>query len=136
MSKKSIRKYLTTAFIAACVTICLLYWFGVFSGELTTSEILCSLADAFFVTGVLTLGAFGLLFLSSQGIFDSLSYVGSMAVRSFVPGMRLGGYEKYGDYKIRKDEKRIRIKDFLFILYVGLAFTLLGGIFTMVFSFM
>ena len=130
------KKYLVTIGIVSSVTLCLLYWFGTFSGELTASEILCTLADSFFVSGILTLVAFGFIFLSSQGVFDSLSYVGSMAVRSFVPGMRLGGYEKYGDYKIRKDEKRIRTKDYLFILYVGLAFTLLGGIFTMVFSFM
>ena len=132
MNKKSIKKYLFVAIIDIIVTVSLLYWFGVFTGELTADEIMCSLADAFSVTGIITAGVFGLLFLSSQGLFDSLSYVGSVAVRSFVPGMRLGKYEKYGDYKMRKEEKRIRIKDFLFILYTGLAFLFVGLVFTVI----
>ena len=116
MSNGKWKKYLIAGGIAVIVTFCLLYLRNVFTGTLTTLEWVRSFADAFSSTGMLYLAVFCLAYLASQGLFDGVGYVGSMAVRSLMPGMRLGGYEKYGDYKMRKEEKRIRIKDFLFIL--------------------
>lgn len=130
---KTLKKYLITSLIALIVTVGLLSAFGLFSGELTGDETIRAFADAFTAVGVLLIALFCLAFVSTQGMFDGLSYVGMVAVRSLVPGMRYGKYEKYGDYKVRKNDDRGDVKNYLFMLFIGLGFTAIGVVFTVLF---
>ena len=135
MSSSKLKKYLIAGGIAAIVTFCLLFVRDVFTGTLTLLELVRSLADAFSSSGMLLLAVFCLACLATQGLFDGLGYVGSVAARSLMPGMRFGKYEKYGDYKVRKAENRMKVKDCFFLLFIGLAFLLVGIVFTIIFFF-
>ncbi len=135
MKNSKVKKYVIVAIIGAIVTISLLYALGLFSGELTIDEMICTLADAFSATGLLMIGVFCLLLVSSKGMFDGIAYAGTVAFRAIVPGMRLRSYEKYGDYKLRKAENRQDAKKPFFILFVGLGYTFVGLVFTVIFYF-
>ena len=120
-----------TVSISIIATICLLLSFNFFSGELSLQEVMKALSDAFSVTGIILLVLGALVFVSTQGMFDSVSYAGKFVIRAFIPGARSTPMEKYGDYKVGKSEKRITGYSFLF--FVGIAFTLIGILFTVLF---
>lgn len=128
---KKIKKYVITSVIAGIVSVCLLYSAGVFTGALGVSDIMRAFSDAFIVPGVLLILFFCLVFSSTQGMFDSLTYSGKMIARMFVPGAGRQPMEKYGDYIVKKSEKRIT--GYSFLAFVGLAYVLVGIIFTILF---
>ncbi len=131
MNKEKIKKYVITVSISIIATICLLLSFNFFYGELSLQEGMKALSDAFSVTGIILLVLGALVFVSTQGMFDSISYAGKFVLRAFIPGARSTPIEKYGDYKVGKAEKRITGYSFLF--FVGIAFILVGVIFTILF---
>ena len=131
MNKSLFKKYAVAVIIAAIATVCLLLIFDFFSGELTLQEGMKALSDAFSVTGIIFIAMGALVFVSTQGMFDSVSYAGKFVIRAFIPGARSTPMEKYGDYKVGKSEKRIAGYSFLF--FVGIAFTLIGILFTVLF---
>ena len=73
------------------------------------------LCDAFTVPGMLLILAGCLMWASTTGVLDGLSYAVRYAVFSLIPGKRLERDEKYGDYIMRKREKRVKGYGFLFI---------------------
>ena len=128
-----IKKYIITLLSASFVTFGLLLALGLFENGLGTSELMGIFSDAFFVTGIVLVSVFVLSFVATRGTFDGISYVGKMALRGFVPGMRNGEYERFGDYKVKKMENRAEAKSYLFLLVIGLSFTLVGVLFTVLF---
>ena len=129
--KRKVKRYVMTSAISLAITITLLISFGFFSDALSTSEKMKALSDAFTVPGIMLLALGALTYASTEGMFDGISYAGKFAIRALVPGMRNNPLEKYGDYKLAKNEKRA--KGYSFLFFVGLAFALVGVIFTVLF---
>ena len=128
-----IKKYIITLLIASFATFSLLLALGLFKNAHATSELMGIFSDAFFVTGVVLISVFVLAFVATRGTFDGISYVGKMALRGFVPGMRNTEYERFGDYKVKKMENRADVRSYMFLLFIGLGFTLVGVLFTVLF---
>lgn len=99
----------------------------------TAVQYLC-LCNGFTVPGILFLSIGALVFVSSKGFFDGISYALRGLVRRLVPGGQTseGSMEKYYDYLQRKKDKRIKGYSFLFVtgmifLGIGLVFQTLYG---------
>lgn len=129
--KKKVKKYVITTTASLSITVGLLINFGFFSGMLSVREKILALSDAFTVPGIILLAISALMYVSSEGVFDGISYAGKFAFRALVPGMRNNPVEKYGDYKLAKNQKRITGYSCLF--FVGVIFTFVGVIFTALF---
>jgi len=129
--KLAVIKYAIATAVAGVISLLLMNSFGVFSGTLPIDQIFRYMSDAFFVPGALLVLFGAMVFISTTGFFDSIGYIGAVAIRALVPGMRLNRGEKFVDYKERKSESRIT--GYSFIFFVGLAFLLLGVLFTVLF---
>ena len=128
---KKAKRYVITSIIAFAITVILLVVSGFFSVELSYREKIKVLADAFTVPGIMLVAFGALTYVSTEGIFDGVSYAGRLAFRALVPGMRNNPVEKYGDYKLAKNEKRA--KGYSYLFFIGLAFAFIGVIFTALF---
>lgn len=73
------------------------------------------LCDAFTVPGMLLILFGGMMWASSQGALDGLTYVVRYALFSLIPGKRLERDEKYGDYLEHRMQNRVKGYGFLFI---------------------
>jgi hypothetical protein len=73
------------------------------------------LCDAFTVPGMLLILFGGLLWASSLGAMDGLTYVVRFAVMSLIPGKRSKRDETYGDYLEHRMQNRAKGYGFLFI---------------------
>ena len=73
------------------------------------------LCDAFTVPGMLLIMFGCLLWASSLGALDGLSYVVRFAVMSLIPGKRAQRDETYGDFLERRMANRTKGYGFLFI---------------------
>ena len=127
MNKRAVVKYCAAILIFAFASLCFLLLRGAFSTEYGTAELFGILSDAFALPGIIGIMVFLLVWISSTGFFDTLSYGLNVAARSFIPGMRIYRDEKFADYKERKDKNRP--KGYSFLLVVGSGFTLVGVIF-------
>lgn len=88
------------------------------------------LSDAFGGPGIIMALLPCLFWISEDGLFDGLTYaLATLGNMLTFRGMKK--QEKYYDYKMRKAEKRI--KGYWFILFVGLGFILVSGIFLILF---
>ena len=72
------------------------------------------LCDAFTVPGMLLICFGAMLWVSTTGALDGLSYAVRFAVYSLIPAKRLERDEKYGDYIERKSQNRVKGYGFLF----------------------
>ena len=129
--KSKIKKYSLTIIIGLIITVGLLFSFNFFSGELSNIDTMKALSDAFSVSGILLLAYGALIYVSTEGMFDGVSYAGMFVVRSLVPGMRRNPIQKYGDYKVSKEGKRC--SGYAYIFFIGLGFLAVGIIFTILF---
>lgn len=129
--KNRILKYSLTVGVALGVAYAIASARGVLNGGLSADVIYRYLSDAFFIPGAILVLIGALVFISTTGFFDSLGYIGTVAVRALVPGMRMQRAERFADYKERRSEGRIRGYSFLF--FVGLVFLAVGGVFTVLF---
>ena len=87
-----------------------------------------TLADGFFVSGIL-LSGFGVLYrISADGFFDGIAYGLKRAFLSFIPGGRLKKEENYAAYKERKTKNRMKFKNWA-PLIVGVVFILVSVFF-------
>lgn len=100
------------------VFVALLAWIYISNREFVGAErveqylILC---DAFTVPGVILVMVGCLVWASTQGALDGLSYAMQYAIYSLIPGKRLEADETFGDYLERKRSKRAKGYSFLFI---------------------
>lgn len=129
--KNKIKKYSLATIIGSIITVGLLFTFNFFSGELSLVDGMKALADAFTVSGILILAYGALIYVSTEGMFDGISYAGMFAIRTLIPGMRKNPIQKYGDYKVAKDEKRC--SGYAYVFFVGLGFLAVGITFTILF---
>lgn len=125
-----VKKYLICFAVMGAFTVGILSSVG-YSAEHPLDVKLLNLSDAFFVPGVVVFLFGVLVWVSTTGFFDSIAYVVNIGFRALVPFMRRGEYEKYYDYKLRKEEKRV--KGYGFILISGLVYLLIGAIFAILF---
>ncbi len=88
------------------------------------------LADAFTIPGVIFIMVGALVFVSTAGFFDMLSYALGRFAGAFIPFYRKKD-ETFFDYKTRKSEERFRGYSFLF--YVGILFLVIAGVFMILF---
>ena len=127
--KSTILKYLVAVAIGASITLLFLYLNDFFvASQLEVKYKL--LADAFTIPGLLYIMLSVLLFVSSQGTFDILTFGIGKFTKSLIP-MSHKNVESFYDYKTRKDEGRI--KGYSFILFTGIAFTVTAIVFTILF---
>ena len=128
---KNFKKYLITTVIGVFVTVYLLFSLGLFENQNGPTGAMLILADSFSVVGIIMLSVGALIFVSTEGVFDSISYMGKFIARALIPGWRKTPLDKYGDYKVAKSEHRL--SGYAFILIVGLGFTVVGGVFTVLY---
>ena len=93
-------------------------WFILALREFSSSDAAAvkylNLADSFTIPAVIILMVGVLVWISTTGSFDMFSYGLSRAKESFVPSVRYKD-EKFYDYKMRKEKKRIKGYSFLFV---------------------
>ena len=81
-------------------------------------------SDGFFVAGLILSGLGGLIWISSTGFFDMLSYGFHSLLVLFSGLKKPETHESFYDYKTRRDERRGKPQ--FFILIVGLGFLALS----------
>ena len=123
--KKQLLKYSIATFVGAAFTLLILSMQGFFATDAVIVKYRM-LVDATSAPGmIMTLLPF-LLWMSTDGLFDGLTYA-LAALGNMLTFRGAKKHEKYYDYKKRKSEKRV--SGFWFILFVGLGFMLISGIF-------
>ena len=127
VNKRTLIKYGAATLVFGALSIFHLSLRGVFDTAYSKAELFAILSDAFALPGIIGMMVFVLLWISSTGFFDMITYGVSIAGRSFIPGMRIYKDERYADYKKRKEKNRLT--GYSFILFVGVVFTLLGMLF-------
>lgn len=128
--RKNLLKYGIT--VAVCLAFAAIFCYSreFFQQTLTVKyRILC---DAFTIPGSICLCLGILIWASTDGFFDGLTYCLSIAWRSFIPGGRAAPAEKYYDYVMRKRDKRIT--GYGFIPIVGAVFMAIAIVFLLLFN--
>lgn len=130
--KKLFAKYLFSTIAGATLTFFVLSNRGFF--EATDSALkMLYLADAFTIPGVLILMLGVMVWISTKGLFDILTYSLGRFTRTLIPFTKTTD-ERFGDYKERKSENRIKSYSFMFI--VGGVFLFAAIVFTVIHSVM
>ncbi len=127
--KSSLIKYGITVVVASLITVTILYTRD-FGSALELSEKMRILADAFTVPGVILIMLGCLVFVSTSGFFDMISFGISRGVAMLIPFSHKSK-ETFYEYKTRKNEERFTGYSFLF--FVGLAFLAAAIVFTVLF---
>ncbi len=133
-TKKTVIKYLVTIGIAFAATL-LVIWLRDLSAEGDLQQRYRILADAFCVPGVILMCFSGIMWVASDGFFDSLGYAFSRVGGMFIPAFKIK-HETFFDYKQRKSEKRAEKESgsFWYLFFVGLGFVLVSAIFTVLYE--
>ncbi len=119
-------KYLVTIGAAAFASLLILWLRDYWSAQTLVAQYRI-LADAFTIPGVILMCFSGLMWVSSDGFFDSIGYAFSRVGNMFIPFMK-NKHETFYDYKLRKGDKR-KGGSFWFLFFVGLGFVLVSLIF-------
>ena len=122
--KSKIIKYGVVSAIGLLMGYFVLNNYGFFESDdvLYRYRVLC---DAFTIPGVIFIMCGALVWISQQGMFDTLSYAGKMIKDQF---SREHEHIKYGDYVVEKREKRNH-GGFGFLVITGLAFVAISLVF-------
>ena len=131
MNKKTIVKYVAATIVFALATLFCLSLRGAFGGTHSKSELFGILSDSFVIPGIIGIMVFILVWISTTGFFDMITYGLSIAGRSLIPGMRIYKEERFADYKERKEKNRL--SGYSFLLFVSVGFTLVGIVFLMLY---
>ncbi len=127
--KKAVIKYLSAIAAGGVFTLLVLLINGFFTTDVAIIKYKL-LADAFGGPGIIMILLPVLFWISTDGFFDGITY----ALSRFGQMITFRGalkQEKYYDYKQRKAQKRM--SGFWFILFVGLGFVLVSGVFLVFF---
>ena len=95
-------------------------------------DIYSNLAAAFTVPGLLAVLIGALVWVSTTGVFDALTFGVGILFKGLLPFKKGERFERFYDYKARKDEKRLT--GYGFIVISGAIFLVIGIIFTALFS--
>ena len=129
---KLLLKYSITLVSAGLMTLILL-WLRDYGAAESLQDKYKILADAFSIPGMLLVLFTGLLWVSSEGVFDGLGYAFSRVGSLFVPFHKKSMEHKtYYDYKMEKKDKRAQGYSFLF--FVGLLFIAISVVFILLFE--
>jgi hypothetical protein len=111
--KARLTKYgLCALFVAVMAYVYLLSRDFAGAGNKERYQLLC---DALTVPGVLLVCAGALVWVSSLGALDGLSYGLRLAFRALIPGKRLQKEESYHDYVRQRQAKQVKGYGFLLI---------------------
>ena len=91
------------------------------------------LADATTVPGILFIMSGALVWASSLGALDGVSYALGKAVRALIPGGRFREDEKYADYVERRREKAKKSAGPRFLFVTGAVFMVISLFFVFMF---
>ncbi len=130
--RKLLLKYGIATAVAGGMTALVLYLHG-YADAVTQADRYRILADAFTIPGVILVMVAALIWVSTFGFFDGLSYAARQFAGLFWP--MFGKKHKhltYYDYKVEREEKRFGGYGFLF--FVGLAFVVVAVVFTILHS--
>lgn len=125
-TKNRLLKYGITTVVTASVSVLIMYLNGLFEATdiLTRFKLL---ADAFTIPGVILLCIGALIWVSTDGMFDGLTYA-AKRLGSLIPFYGKNyTHERYYDYVMRKRGKRI--SGYGFIPIVGAAFVAIAVVF-------
>jgi hypothetical protein len=128
---KLLWKYLICFGVMGIFTVSMLISLG-FSFANDLVDIYRDLADAFTVPGLLMVLVGSLVWVSTTGFFDTLTFGVSILFKGLLPFKKGERFERFYDYKARKDEKRLT--GYGFIVISGAIFLVIGIIFTALFS--
>lgn len=126
---KTLKNALIKYGIAVLVCGLMVWWMIYMNGYSTYLPTIIKyriLCDAFTVPGLLTLNVGILVWISTKGGLDALSWAVTNMVFSLIPGMAYKR-ESYGDYKERKNANRA--KGYGFLMLTGLAFLVIALVF-------
>ena len=129
MKIKAILKKYSIALIIG-ISMCLLVLSG---NDFSTQSLVDKyriLTDAFSIPGIVFIMVGALVFVSTEGFFDMLSYGLGKFAAALIPFNRKKD-ESFFDYKTRKNEERFSGYSFLF--YVGILFLVIAGVFMILF---
>ena len=130
--RKLLLKYSITAGVALIATLFIM-WLKDFESAEALHVKYQILSDAFSVPGALLMLFTGLLWASSEGIFDGLGYSFNRFGSMFIPMYKKSlEHKTYYDYKKEKEQKRPHGYSFMF--FVGLFFFLVGIVFMILFK--
>ena len=130
-TRKTVIKYLAT--IGGAMLMCLIViWLRDLGSEENLAQRYRILADAFSVPGVILMCFSGIMWVSSDGFFDSLGYAFSRVGGMFIPFIKTK-HETYYDYKQRKKEKRKK-EGFWYLFFVGFGFVLISVVFVVLYE--
>lgn len=119
--------YVVTFIIGAVMALGILLMDRAFSADLSTLDRIRFLSDAFFVPGVLIFCVGMMIFVSSKGSLDGLTYSLQFFKREVFLRQKM---ETFADYKARKAEKKTPYR---FLLLTGSVYLLLGLLFTVIY---
>ncbi len=127
--KKLIYKYGITTVIGLFFTFTTLYLndYWLMTEKVEKYRIL---TDAFSIPGVILIMVGGLVFVSTDGFFDMISYSLGRLRNSLVPFSKKSN-ESYYDYKTRKSGQRF--KGYSFLFFDGIAFLIAAAVFMILF---
>ena len=128
--KKILIKYGISIGVGAALVLLFLDLNGFYAAEVLTDKYKL-IADAFTIPGVIFVMVAALVWVSTTGFFDMLSYGLGKAVRSLIPGGAAKKSESFFDYKTSKEGKRF--SGYSFILFTGILFLVIGVVFTALF---
>ena len=130
-SRKIILRYSITTAAAGLVSLLVLYLHGF--GDVTTLEQKYKiLADAFTIPGVVLIMFGALIWVSSEGFFDGLTYAFTRVGGMLIPFFRGGKeHQTYYDYKMKMKDKRAHGYSFMF--FVGIVFVAIAVVFIALF---
>lgn len=117
MDKKlisNIKKYFGAFFVMIAMTVGVLLIREHFTADITAEIKYLNLADAFSIPAVVMIMAGLLVWVTSQGGLDMISYGILRAKDSLIPGSKHSG-EQFYDYKMRQEKKRPKGYSFMFI---------------------
>ena len=126
--KKNVIKYAVATGVALALCLLTLWLHGfTLDGELVDKYRI--LADAFTIPGILMLMVGCLVWISTTGFFDILSYAFINLKERLVPFVGAKSeHETYYDYKVRKGKSRASGYAYMFV--VGAAFMVIALVFT------
>ena len=130
--RKILLRYGMTTAVAAAVTLLLIYLFG-FGEASDIADKHRILSDSFTIPGVILIMLTILAWIASEGIFDGISYAFRQAGAQLIPFLGLVPYENFYDYKEKKKKER-KARGYSFLLFVGIAFLIIGVIFVILYK--
>ena len=129
-TKVTIRKYAICVGIELLIAFLVIWSKGFFTDNLATN--IATLADAFFVSGILMTLFACMMYVSGEGALIGIGFVLRNAVLTFIP-MGRAKQERYADYRARKLGAAKKHSN-RHILVTGLVFLIIGIIFNVIWS--